>query len=102
MLGGWEGFCRPEGHFGAIRSIVVPVIEGYRFWGHKRFSLQVGGSKLGKEEHWEPKYVGVQCKGGRDYAGPALPPPPSWPSGMLGGPGDRARQPRCLRWHRSS
>lgn len=42
---------------------------------------------MGKEECWEPKYVGVQCKGGRDYAGPALFPlhtPTGWPSGMLG------------------
>lgn len=45
---------------------------------------------MGKEECWEPKYVGVQCRRGRDYAGPALP-APSWPSGMLGGPGDGAR-----------
>lgn len=51
-------------------------------------SLQVGGSKLGKEECWELKYIGVQCKGGRYYAGPALPLPTSGPGGMLGGPGD--------------
>lgn len=57
---------------------------------------------MGKEKCWEPKYVGVQCKGGRNYAGLALPLPTSWPVGMLGGPGDGARQPRCLWWHRSS
>lgn len=29
---------------------------------------------MGHEEGWEPRYVGIECKGGRVCAGPALPP----------------------------
>ena len=53
---------------------------------------------MSHEEGWEPRYVGIQCKGGRVCAGPALPPPAPpttrlawWNAGRPGGWGQAAK-----------
>lgn len=72
-------------------------------WGHKDVARRWEVPSWAKRSVGSQS-VGVQCKGGGDYAGPALSlhTPTGWPSGMLGSPREEAKQPRCLRWHGSS